>query len=355
MIVCTIINVIMTQVFRSRLHHPLRFCGKFAFFALLLLNGPQFLSAASPDAPAARAEKSGPRPERTLFIRAARVYIGTPYLRGGTTADGMDCSGLVYRAALDATGEPLARTTASLAAASERIPDSSREPGDLLFFNTTGRISHVGIYLGGSTFVHAASDGPRTGVIISDLSEDYWKRTYRFAGRVLPPEGLDLPPSGDIPAPIMHPFPFRGDVGFRINCTGGVLWDLMPGQFPARGFLLGAEATWAKNGDVWPGIGTGFGYDTRSGALSIPLTLSVTTASGFRFFAGTQFHLVAAASLDRTPRFPGLIGVSWNSKPAKIRGQNVSLYQSAEYAWFPDETFGDGFRFDTGLTFSFDI
>ena len=85
---------------------------------------------------------------------------------------------------LQGAGIPLPRTVLSLEQYAEKIPESEREPGDLVFFNTTGRISHVGIYLGNGEFVHAASDGPRTGVIVSNLSENYWNRTYRFSARI---------------------------------------------------------------------------------------------------------------------------------------------------------------------------
>ena len=65
------------------------------------------------------------------------------------------------------------------------------QPGDLLFFNTAGaNISHVGIYLGADLFIHAASEGRRTGVIISSLKERYWHKAYRSAGRITEPEDI---------------------------------------------------------------------------------------------------------------------------------------------------------------------
>jgi hypothetical protein len=267
----------------------------------------------------------------------------------------MDCSGLVYQAALDGPGISLPRTVSSLASRATRIRDAAREPGDLLFFNTTGRLSHVGIYLGGGTFVHAASDGPRTGVIISDLSEEYWKRTYSFAGRVLNAEDIRIPDGEKIPVPSINPFPFTGTLGLRLNYTGGVLWDFMPGELPVRGGMFLAEASWMRGVDVYPGIALGLSGDSRSRSLSIPLLVSLMTPEGFRFFIGTQFHLFSDPALDRSPQFPGLLGVSWNSKPVRVAGQNVRFYQAVEYSWFPDETFGSGFRFNTGLTLSCDI
>lgn len=327
-----------------------KICRINLFFLFILFSSPVF----SAQILGSRDTKQ-PISNRTLFVQAARSYIGTPYVSGGTAKTGMDCSGLVYRAAMDALDTPLPRTVAALLESSQQIPDLARESGDLLFFNTTGRISHVGIYLGGSTFVHAASEGPRTGVIISDLSETYWKNAYRFSGRILMQEGLNMPESKVIPAPLVNPFPFGGEIGFRVNVTGGVLWDLMPGKFPVRGAQANAEISWVKNLLAYPGIGAGFAWDSRTLSWSFPLTASLAAADGFRFFIGTQIHLTASAALDKSYQFPGIIGVSWNSKPADLNGQKLRFYQSLEYSYFPNETFGTGLRFNTGLTISCDI
>jgi probable lipoprotein NlpC len=292
---------------------------------------------------------------RELFIRTARTYLGTPYVSGGTGRQGMDCSGLVYRAALEGPGVDVPRTVVALSGASERIDDSAMEPGDLLFFNTTGRLSHVGIYLGGGTFIHAASDGPRTGVIISTLNEDYWKRTYVYAGRIFLQEGLKMPGTDGERAQEVNPFPFDGRLGFRLNYTGGVLWGFTPGESLTRGGAFNAEITWVRGMEAYPGVGAGFAWDARTDSFSVPLTASLSFPNGFRFFVGTQLHLTADKSLDASPKFPGIIGLSWNSKPADLFGQKVRFYQSVEYSWFPDETVGRGLRFDTGVTVSCDI
>lgn len=291
---------------------------------------------------------------RTLFIQTARSYLGTPYLAGGGSKEGMDCSGLVHQAALEGPGLDIPRTAASIYAKAEHIGDEALEPGDLLFFNTTGRLSHVGIFLGGGTFIHAASEGPRTGVIISNITEAYWKRTYVRAGRILPPEGLKIPDAPDTTAVEVNPFPFGGNLGFRLNITPGMLWGFSS-DMPVRGGALNVEISWVKGLSMYPGIGAGIAWDARSESFSVPLTVSLTDARGLRFFIGTQLHLTAAQSLDRSPQFPGLIGLSWMSKPADLLGQKIRFYQSAEYSWLPGETFGAGFRFNTGLTLSYDI
>ena len=297
---------------------------------------------------------------RSVFIQEARKYLGVPYRSGGSTLRGMDCSGLVFRAAIDGPGLSIPRTVQALSDRARHVPDASREPGDLLFFNTTGRISHVGIYLGDNRFIHAASDGPNTGVIISNLSESYWSRTYRFAGSILESEPDTSWPHPDESGtdrigPAAPALPFSGTIGARLNATGGILWDFMPGEYPLRGGSAFAEISWIKNMSVYPGLGAGLSWDRRTESWSIPLTVSLAVPSGFRFFIGTQYHLSVKSDLDRDLQFPGIIGASWSSGPAVILGQNLRFYQSAEYSWFPGETFGLGFRFNTGLTLTFDF
>jgi len=327
-----------------------------ALFTLMIILGS--LLAAQVVFPG-DAERNAAVDRRDRFVQAARVYLGTPYVSGGTGKSGMDCSGLVYRAAMDGLGLAVPRTVAALSSDSDQVPDRDREPGDLLFFNTIGRLSHVGIYLGNGSFIHAASDGPKTGVIISSLSENYWKQAYLYTGRILKASGLaddaTNAPEEQTSAPFVDPFPFTGNIGIRLSAIGGVLWDIMPEEVPVRGGSAIIEASWARGIGVYPGIGAGLSFDTRSESLSVPLFLSITIKQGFRLFAGTQFHLMADSGLDRTPLFPGIAGVSWHSKPVDFLGQKMRFYQSAEYSRFRDETFNEGFRFTTGLSFVYDI
>jgi probable lipoprotein NlpC len=317
-----------------------------ALFSALLFLTP----VAAQNAPVEKGKNDSPR---ASLIAAARSYLGVPYLSGGTSREGMDCSGLVYRAGLDAFNATFARTASALSAQAETISDEAREPGDLLFFNTVGRLTHVGIYLGGGAFIHAASDGPKTGVIVSALSESYWKRTYDHAGRILAQESVHIPQSPETPASEANPFPFEGQIGFRLNATGGVLWDLTAGS-PIRGGVANFELSWAR-GAAYPGLGAGIAWDDRTDSLSVPLTFSLASPNGLRVFLGTQLHLLAASGLNADPRFPGIFGVSWTSPPLHLAQQNLRFYQDLEYSWLDDETFYTGFRFTTGITLSFDI
>lgn len=320
-------------------------------FLLILLFSPAII--------AAQPIQSGASP-RVAFIDAAKEYLGTPYVSGGSSNRGMDCSGLIFRAAIEGPSRSVPRTVQALSDFAHHIPDISMEPGDILFFNTTGQLSHVGIYLGNGKFIHAASAGPKTGVIISNLSESYWKRAYRFAGSILgsepqtqwPHPDNDTENDQEVKAPSQ---PFRGDLGIRLNVTGGILWDFMPGEYPIRGGMALAEACWAKNTSFYPGVGIGLSFDHRTESLSVPIIVSIGVPSGFRFFLGTQFHSTAKSTLDKEMQFPGILGLSWTSGPAVLFNQNFHFYQSAEYSWFPNETFGQGFRFNTGMTVNFDF
>jgi probable lipoprotein NlpC len=129
---------------------------------------------------------STPNP-RLKVLAAAEAYQGTPYKYAGADRRGLDCSGLVYVSFLDALNVSVPRKSESLYAWSEWIPEGEVQAGDLLFFRTAkaGDISHVGIYAGDGRFIHSASSGPQTGVIYSCVYEDYWRRSYTGARRVL--------------------------------------------------------------------------------------------------------------------------------------------------------------------------
>jgi len=121
-------------------------------------------------------------PERILS--RAYAVLGTPYVLGATGPTGFDCSGLACRIYKDMADISLPRTVDGLMAAG-RVVSGDILPADLVFFDTTGGPSHVGIYIGDGKFIHAASEGPSTGVIVSALGENYYKRRYIGARRFL--------------------------------------------------------------------------------------------------------------------------------------------------------------------------
>ena len=112
----------------------------------------------------------------------AYTYLGTPYVYGGVSYSGIDCSGFTMKVFAQ-FGYSLPHSATAQYYLSSHISDAERESGDLVFFTgADGGIEHVGIYLGGGRFIHASSS---RGVIISSLSESYYARNYLFAGRIL--------------------------------------------------------------------------------------------------------------------------------------------------------------------------
>ncbi len=114
---------------------------------------------------------------------AARALIGVPYLNGGTTPEGFDCSGFV-RYVFAEFGITVPRNVRDLAAIGERVERDRIRPGDVIFFAIDGRtISHVGIAVSPGTFVHAPSSHGR--VREESLDLDYWRTRLVEARRFI--------------------------------------------------------------------------------------------------------------------------------------------------------------------------
>jgi cell wall-associated NlpC family hydrolase len=114
------------------------------------------------------------------LTRSAMHYLGVPYVFGGTSSSGFDCSGFVQHVfAMLGIGLP---RTADAQFDVGRPALGGPRAGDLVFFDTYGGVSHVGIYLGQGKFVHASSSH---GVMVSHLSESYWASRYVGAKRLI--------------------------------------------------------------------------------------------------------------------------------------------------------------------------
>ncbi|RED50190.1 C40 family peptidase [Seonamhaeicola aphaedonensis] len=122
------------------------------------------------------------------IVKFAIQFKGVRYKWGGTTKTGMDCSGLVYES-FRAHHIYLPRISRDMAKKGKKIKLKEVQEGDLLFFKTKNRrntINHVGLVTKSTNkvleFIHATT---KKGVIISQLSEDYWYKSFVEARRIL--------------------------------------------------------------------------------------------------------------------------------------------------------------------------
>ncbi|AYA76348.1 peptidoglycan endopeptidase [Bacillus sp. Y1] len=107
------------------------------------------------------------------LIAESKKYIGVPYVWGGSTPSGFDCSGYLNYV-FAKVGVSIPRTVETIWGATKSV--SAPRVGDLVFFTTyKAGPSHAGIYLGNNQFIHASSS---QGVTISDMNNTYWKSRY---------------------------------------------------------------------------------------------------------------------------------------------------------------------------------
>lgn len=107
-------------------------------------------------------------------------WMGTRYRLGGATKDGIDCSALMQILFTSLYGISIPRTAREQYDFSRKISRTELKEGDLVFFNTIGGVSHVGMYLQNNKFIHASTSG----VTISDLYDEYWMKKFIGVGRV---------------------------------------------------------------------------------------------------------------------------------------------------------------------------
>ena len=132
-----------------------------------------------PDQPSSQSSSSG----KNIGATAAQIalqQVGVPYRYGGQSPSGFDCSGLVHYAYARA-GMSVPRTTGQLWSGTDAVERGRMQPGDLLFFSISGKMSHVGLYLGDGRFVHAPSTGKT--VRVESLSSTYYQKAFLRAGR----------------------------------------------------------------------------------------------------------------------------------------------------------------------------
>ena len=123
---------------------------------------------------------SGHAKTRHIVLIKGKKYIGTPYLWGGTTPKGFDCSGLIHYLYRQ-EGVNIPRN--SREQFSRLQATSNPQPGDLVFFRKKGVINHVGLYLGGGQMLHAPQTGMR--VRIENIKRGKWPGRYAGARKAM--------------------------------------------------------------------------------------------------------------------------------------------------------------------------
>ena len=115
-------------------------------------------------------------------VELAEEFLGTPYRSGGTSTNGVDCSGLTF-AVYKEVGVKLPRSSDDQARVGEPVSRDELAPGDLVFFGSGSNVSHVGIYTGGGEFIHASTSA--RSVRFDRLDTKYFDRRFVTARRVM--------------------------------------------------------------------------------------------------------------------------------------------------------------------------
>lgn len=117
-------------------------------------------------------------------INLAKSKLGCPYVWGAEGPNSFDCSGFTYYVYKNAAGITLPRTSSAQASAGRAISKSQLQPGDLVFFNTSGSgISHVGLYIGNNEMIHSPSSGKT--VSITKINSSYYSSRFVTARRII--------------------------------------------------------------------------------------------------------------------------------------------------------------------------
>ena len=118
------------------------------------------------------------------ILKLANAQIGKPYRWGATGPNSFDCSGFTSYVYKNGAGISLPRTSVNQSRTGTKISKNNLKTGDLVFFNTSGRgVSHVGIYIGDSKFIHSSSS---KGITISNLNSTYYRNKFISGSRIIP-------------------------------------------------------------------------------------------------------------------------------------------------------------------------
>ncbi len=324
--------------------------GKRVLFLLLLIFTVCSLKLCAEDITPAQAQVA-----REKFIAEAKKYVGCPYVLGAVGPDSFDCSGLIYYVARESVGIQLPRTAKAIYSYCRIVPDKSREVGDLVFFktNSSGNISHVGIYIGNGQFISAISDGENTGVIISSLNQTYWKGKYVATGQFLKSgtgseEKVEEAIAQDAKEKEKHPRQVHAsrsgnDITRNIifDASTNVGWSLIsPNSFMFRFRAVDIQINARyKKWFLEPGFAIGARINFSQDVFQIPLLFTATMSEYVRLYAGpvisfTNAHLVTTDEEISASVFPGTIGVVFSTPSFSIKDAKVQFVQDISYSVF---------------------
>ena len=136
--------------------------------------------AVSKPTPVRSSKEKAQANRRTQLARKALSFRGTRYVWGGDGRTGFDCSGFTQYLYAE-RGIKLPHSAKMQFALGTPVSRAELQPGDLVFFNTRGPLTHVGMYIGDGKFIHAAN--PRRGVVVSRLDSPFYSRCYAGARR----------------------------------------------------------------------------------------------------------------------------------------------------------------------------
>jgi cell wall-associated NlpC family hydrolase len=140
-------------------------------------------SAGTGQAPPTLSAVSSSDSDRVRAVKLAyNDWKGIPYMLGGSSYDGIDCSALMQIVYEDYFGLEVPRLTSDQMRTGKKVKRNNIRTGDMVFFKTGRKTLHVGIVVEGDRFLHASTSN---GVMISSLSENYWSSRYIEARRVL--------------------------------------------------------------------------------------------------------------------------------------------------------------------------
>ncbi|MDR2406451.1 MAG: C40 family peptidase [Deltaproteobacteria bacterium] len=121
-------------------------------------------------------------PLASQVVNTAHKYIGVPYVYGGKSPKGFDCSGLVWYVYRQ-HGVELPASSRKQAGTGLKVDKSEMQPGDLVFFQNNGRVDHVGLYIGDDFMIHAPGRGKK--VTKANLKQNYYRKHFAHVRRVI--------------------------------------------------------------------------------------------------------------------------------------------------------------------------